>query len=96
MNGMTWVVVTPISLPIAHAYNQSPSLISLIPMAFIVVYPFVNFPSNWVLDGKGIRPGVIIGISLTAVGAGIRALVPVDFSFLTLGSSCARSVNLSS
>lgn len=55
------------------------------PMLYMIMYIFVNFPSNWILDVKGIRKGVIIGSVTTALGAGIRCLVDLSFNFVLVG-----------
>jgi fucose permease len=51
----------------------------------MIVFIFVNFPSNWILDSKGIRKGVIIGAVLTALGAAIRCLVNLSFAYVIIG-----------
>ena len=54
-------------------------------MLYMIMYVFANFPSNWILDVKGIRKGVIIGAVITALGAGIRCLVNLSFSYVIIG-----------
>lgn len=83
--GFLWTVVTPIALPIASAYHQSPTTVALLPSSFMILYFFINFPSNWLLDVKGIRHGLLVGIALSVLGAGLRVLVFISFSFLLLG-----------
>jgi hypothetical protein len=51
----------------------------------MIVYLFINFPSNWVLDVKGIRKGIVIGAVFTAVGAGFRCFITTHFAFVILG-----------
>lgn len=82
---MCWVVVSPISVTIAHAYNVSSDVVSIIPMSYMIAYVFVNFPSNWVLDAKGIKKGIVIGGVLTSIGAGIRCMVDESFYFVIIG-----------
>lgn len=82
---MCWVVVSPISVQIGKAYDQSDAVVSLIPMSYMIVYVFINFPSNWVLDVKGIRKGIIIGAVLTCVGSAFRCFVTTHFAFVILG-----------
>lgn len=60
-------------------------LVSLLPMLFMLLYVGLNFPSNWVLDGKGIKKGVVTGATLTFLGSGIRAMVKYNFFFLLVG-----------
>lgn len=85
INGMCWVVVSPISTKISECYDVSDTLVTLIPMLYMIMYLFVNFPSNWILDSKGIRKGVIIGAVMTALGAGIRCMVNLSFTFVIVG-----------
>ncbi|CAM5999484.1 unnamed protein product [Sphagnum balticum] len=82
---MCWVVISPISTKISKCYNVSDGLVTLVPMLYMIMYLFVNFPSNWILDTKGIRKGVIIGAVMTALGAGIRCMVNLSFTFVVVG-----------
>lgn len=54
-------------------------------MSYMLLYIVVNFPSNWVLDVKGIKKGMFVGATLTFLGTGIRAMVKFDFAFLVVG-----------
>jgi fucose permease len=54
-------------------------------MSYMISYIFLNFPSNWVLDVKGIKKGIITGTILTAIGAGIRCLANYSFEYLIIG-----------
>jgi fucose permease len=85
VNGMCWVVVTPIAVPIARAYGQPDAVVSIIPLCYMVIYVLVNFPSNWVLDVRGIKKGIVVGAVLTAVGTAIRCLVTTSFYFAIAG-----------
>ena len=82
---MCWVVITPISDPIKNAYDVSALWVAFIPMSYLIFFLFLNFPSNWVLDVKGIKKGVVMGASLTFLGCMIRCLVRVGFAFVILG-----------
>jgi fucose permease len=79
------VVVSPISIPIGRAYGQTDAVVSIIPLSYSVIYLFINFPSNWVLDVKGIKRGIVTGAVLTAIGAGFRCLVNTHFGFIIVG-----------
>lgn len=85
VNGMCWVVVTPISVPLQNAYNVSSALVAFIPMSYMLFFIFINFPSNWVLDTKGIKKGIIVGTALTCLGCGIRCMVKFSFYFVVVG-----------
>ncbi len=87
---MCWVTVTPISVLIGKTYNVADAVVSLVPMSYMILYLFINFPSMWVLDEVGIKKGVICGAVLTALGSGIRCLVNKSFAFILIGQSlCA-------
>ena len=49
------------------------------------MFVIFNFPSNWVLDEKGIKKGIVTGAVLTGLGSGIRCLVQISFSFMIIG-----------
>ena len=54
-------------------------------MSYLICYIFLNFPSNWVLDVKGIKKGIITGSVFTVIGTGIRCLVNYSFEYLIIG-----------
>lgn len=54
-------------------------------MSYMLFYIFVNFPSNWVIDVKGIKKGIVIGSLMTLLGCMIRCLVKVGFAFVVAG-----------
>ena len=82
---MCWVVVTPISVPVGQAYNQPDAVIAIIPMSYMLMYVLVNFPSNWVIDVRGIKKGIVIGAVLTSIGTAFRCLVTTNFYFVIAG-----------
>lgn len=54
-------------------------------MSYLIFFVILNFPSNWVIDVKGIKKGVVIGAALTFLGCLIRCLVRVGFAFVIIG-----------
>ena len=82
---MCWAIVTPISVLIASAYEISAAQVSLIPMSFLVFYVIFNFPSNWIIDEKGIKLGVVIGTMATGLGCAIRCLAGLSFNYVIVG-----------
>lgn len=54
-------------------------------MSYLISYVVVNFASNWVIDVKGIRIGLIAGCLFTTLGTGIRCLVNHSFVWLIIG-----------
>ena len=85
VNGVCWVVVSPISVSVGRAYGQSDAVVSIIPMCYMVIYTFVNFPSNWVIDVRGIKKGIVVGAVVTSLGAAIRCLITYNFFFTIAG-----------
>ena len=85
VTGTGWVIVAPISISIAKAYHISDQLVSLLPLSYMLLYPFANFPSNWLIDIKGLRIGILVGATGTFLGAALRCLVSYDFMFVIAG-----------
>jgi fucose permease len=85
VDGMCWVVVSPISVPVGRAYGQSNLVVSFIPMCYMIIYVLINFPSNWVLDVRGIKKGIVVGAVLTAIGTAFRCLITTHFAFIIVG-----------
>ena len=85
-------MVTPIAIPLIHAYQQTAFIMSLIPMTFMIAYPVFSFPCNWIIDSLGLRPGMLFAAILLTLGAVIRCLVQVDFAYVVVGQClCAIS-----
>lgn len=51
----------------------------------MLFYVLVNFPSNWLLDVKGIKAGILLGAILTSLGAAIRVFAFANFYFVIAG-----------
>jgi fucose permease len=51
-------VVGPIATKVANTYNVSNAAVNSIAMIFRLVYTFVNFPANYIIDLNGLRVGV--------------------------------------
>ena len=57
-NGMQWVTFSPISDNMILHYNKSSVAIDFFSLVYMIVYPFVNFPSSYILDKVSVRLGV--------------------------------------
>ena len=60
-------------------------VINYMSLIYLVVYPFMNFPSVFALDKLGLRKGITIGILLTTLGIWIRCLINYNFIFMIVG-----------
>ena len=56
-------------------------------MCYMFLFLPVNFPSVIALDQKGLKVGVLIGISLTTVGLCLRILINNDFRWVLFGQT---------
>ena len=59
--------------------------INYLSLIFMGAYLPVNFPSVAVIDKRGLRLGLIIGMVLTTVGLGIRCFINQGFYFALIG-----------
>eukprot|EP00351_Strombidinopsis_sp_SopsisLIS2011_P005878 CAMPEP_0116874132 /NCGR_PEP_ID=MMETSP0463-20121206/5561_1 /TAXON_ID=181622 /ORGANISM="Strombidinopsis sp, Strain SopsisLIS2011" /LENGTH=146 /DNA_ID=CAMNT_0004517405 /DNA_START=191 /DNA_END=631 /DNA_ORIENTATION=+ len=82
---MAWISLQSVAPVVANAYgisNTEETTISLVYMAMFIV---ANFPSNYALDVWGLRLGVIVGVTLTAIGLCIKALINKSFVWVIVG-----------
>ena len=82
VNGLCWVVVSPISVPVGKAFGQSDAVVSIIPMCYLLLR---YLPSNWVIEVRGIRNGIVVGALVTSLGAAIRCLITYNLFFVIVG-----------
>lgn len=54
-------------------------------MSFLIFYLIFNFPSNSIIDVKGIRKGVVIGTLGTLIGCLLRCFVNSSFTYVIIG-----------
>ncbi len=57
-NGMQWVTFSPIADKFQKVYGMSRFLVDLFSMSYMIAYPFINFPSSYIIDNKSMRAGV--------------------------------------
>ena len=65
--------------------------INSIILSTMFIFILLNFPSVHVLDKRGLRVGVTLGIFLTCLGMWIRCLVNQSFYFAVLGQAISAS-----
>ena len=85
LNQLCWISMQPIAGAIENGYGVGSIVISSIGVTFMVVYILFNFPANLVLDKIGLRFGVILGTTLTAIGMWVKVLVNVNFNWVLVG-----------
>lgn len=49
----------------------------------------MNFPSNYVIEKKGLRHGVLFGAVITIIGVWIRVGVAQSFNWVLVGQAIA-------
>ena len=64
-------------------------MISALGITYMVIFIFVNYPSNIVIDKKGLRVAVTLGMALTTLGTIIKCLVNKSFIWVIVGQVCA-------
>lgn len=53
------------------------------------VYVVFNFPSNYAIDKKGLRTGVLIGAICTCLGVWLKTMINYWFGFVFIGQTLA-------
>ena len=60
--------------------------VNMVSLAYMIVYPLVNFPANLIIDDYGLRLGMIIGTSCTIIGLLLRILINQSFAWVIVGA----------
>ena len=55
---MQWVTFAPLSDFLVDHYKKTAIEIDTFSLVYMIVYPFVNFPSSYIIDNVSIRLGV--------------------------------------
>lgn len=79
-------VVSPIATKLSVTYDVTNSRVNSVAMVYLLLYTLLNFPANYIIDTRGLKLGVSVGISCICVGLGITLLINESFWFLILGS----------
>jgi fucose permease len=57
-NGMQWVTFSSVAKDFKREYNLDQFQVDLFSMIYMIIYPFLSFPSSYIIDNKNIRLGV--------------------------------------
>ncbi len=83
-NQVLWITFAPITSKAAGYYGVSDLGIGLLSMSFMIAYIFVSIPASWAIDTFGIRAGVGIGATLTAVFGLLRGLLAPHYTLVLM------------
>lgn len=73
-NAMQWVTFASIAAKFSKEYDIDPLAVDLFSLLYMIVYPFINFPSSYVVDNISLRFGLIFSASFTILAAGLKAI----------------------
>ena len=91
INQVCWISLQPIAGAINNGYGFGSVMISSIGVTFMAIYIVVNFPANYAMDKLGLRIGILIGATLTALGMGIKVLINESFYYVMVGQFIAAA-----
>jgi MFS transporter, FLVCR family, feline leukemia virus subgroup C receptor-related protein len=75
---MTAILVntfTPIAAYLSVIYDESPVVVNLGGLLFVLMHPIFTFPAAYFIDTYGTRVGIAIGCTLCMVGISLRMLI---------------------
>jgi hypothetical protein len=58
-NGMQWVTFSAIADRFKLNYSLDQYQVDLFSLIYMIIYPFLSFPSSYIIDNKNLRLGVI-------------------------------------
>nr|XP_023024267.1 uncharacterized MFS-type transporter C09D4.1-like [Leptinotarsa decemlineata] len=69
-----WIEYSIINNVVMKYYHVSATTVDWTSMSFSIMWPILVFPVSYITDKMGLRAAVLIGILLTALGAGVKVL----------------------
>ena len=70
---------------IENGYGYGATAISALGITYMIVFLFVNYPANLIINKGGLRLGVLIGIGFTVLGMLVKCLVNKSFIWVIVG-----------
>ena len=89
---MTWISLQPVAGAIENGYGYGSTAISALGITYMIVFLFVNYPSNIVIDKGGLRLAVLIGMGFTFLGMCVKCLVNKSFIWVIIGQILAATI----
>jgi cyanate permease len=96
---MLWIGYSPIISQSARYYHVSHLLIGLLAMAFMIAFIPLSLPAAWVIDTRGFRTAVGLGVVLMGVFGVARGLAGANYTVVllcTIGIAVAQPFLLNS
>ena len=85
VNGLMNNIIVPLESKLAEVYGYSEKVVNLGSIFSFLTFLIVNVPANHILDSRGIKVGLSIGISLYFIGIVLACLINAAFPFVILG-----------
>jgi MFS family permease len=84
---MLWITYAPITHQAASFYGVSELAIGALAMSYMLAYLPFSVPASWVIDHRGFKFGVGVGVVLMAIFAPLRGLAGTNYPLVLLCTS---------
>ena len=94
-----WISYAPITTSASAYYGVSESAIGLLAMVFMIAFIPLSLPAAWLIDARGLRVAVGLGVVLMAVFGVLRGFAGADYTLAllaTIGIAVAQPFLLNS
>jgi MFS family permease len=81
-----WISYAPVTTSAAAYYGVSESTIGWFSMVFMIAFVPLSLPAAWLIDARGLRAAVGLGVVLMAVFGVLRGLAGADFTLAMLAT----------
>lgn len=88
-----WISYAPVTGAAAALYGTSELAIGALAMSFMVAYLPLSLPASWLIDHRGFKVGVGVGVALMAVFGPLRGLAGSSYPLVlasTIGLAAAQ------
>ena len=90
MNTAGWICFAPISSKLEYAYKDQgvdDSEVNYLSFIFMIMFLPMNFISIWIIENKGLRFSLLIGVSIQLLGFLTRYFVVYKFKMVLIGQT---------
>lgn len=89
MNQACWICLQPLAAVLTNAYGMSNTEIASVSMIYMLVFVFVVFPTNYILDKGSLQIGMLAGFFLTLAGMWVKCLINHSLIYVYVGQLIA-------
>jgi fucose permease len=85
LSALAWIVYSPIFALLQELYGLSTFSVQFMSYSYMILFLPCNIPSVIALEKYGLRVGIVIGISLSALGIILKVFIDQSYAWVLTG-----------